>query len=93
MLKPSMMKNIKAQAAKIKDSLENLEAEGSSGGGMVKVRVSGFGKVNELIITDEAKDEDAEILSDLIKIAINQANYLLEEKRADIMPMGMGSFF
>jgi DNA-binding protein YbaB len=93
MFKKGMMNNLKAQAAKIKGSLENLKAEGSSGGGLVKVTVSGFGKVEELVITDEAKNEDSEILCDLIKVAINQANVSLEEKRTEIMPMGMGSLF
>lgn len=87
------MKTLQAQAAKIKSKLENLEAEGESGAGLVKVTVSGFGKIKTLTISDEAKNENSEILSDLIAVAVNQANDKLEEKRSDVMPGGMSSFF
>ncbi len=59
----------KAQA-----ELEQMEVEGSSGGGVVTVKVSGKGEILEIKIDPDVIDpDDKEMLEDLITAAANQA--------------------
>jgi len=54
--------------------LENITAEGTSGGGAVSVIVEGGKKVKEIKIKPEVVDpEDVEMLEDLIVAAVNDA--------------------
>ena len=100
------------QAQKIQQSLieaqgelENKEVEGSSGGGVVKVVVTGKHVVKSVTIAKEAVDpEDIETLEDLVTAAVNdavnKANDLLTQEISSItggmnipgMPGGMGLF-
>jgi hypothetical protein len=58
---------------KAKEELESQSIQASSGGGMVEVVVSGKMEVLELKIKPEAIDpDDAELLEDMIKAAVNQ---------------------
>ncbi len=69
------------QLPKIKEEMERLQqrlaqvtAEGDAGGGMVKVRVNGKLEVLSCSISEEAlRQNDREMLEDLIKAAVNQA--------------------
>ncbi|MEK7806714.1 MAG: YbaB/EbfC family nucleoid-associated protein, partial [Chloroflexota bacterium] len=54
-----------AQIQRIQDELEGLTVEGSSGGGVVKVTMSGKQVVASVSITPEAL-EDVELLQDLV---------------------------
>ena len=78
-----MMKQMQKMQKKMADAQENLgeeRMEGTAGGGMVKVIVSGHKEVLEVIIDPEAVDpEDVEILQDLIVIATNEAITKAEE--------------
>jgi len=59
---------------KSQELLEHQEVEGTSGGGMVKVRMNGKKKIISLKINPSVIDpEDAEGLEDLILAAVNQA--------------------
>lgn len=60
-------------AKKLQEELEQMEIEGTSGGGMVKVTMSGNQEPRGVVITEEALGEGAEVLSDLVKAAMVDA--------------------
>jgi hypothetical protein len=69
----------------IQENLGNEEVEGTSGGGLVKVKATGKHFVKSIKINPEAVDlNDLETLEDLITAAvndaINKANNLASEK-------------
>jgi DNA-binding YbaB/EbfC family protein len=60
------------QMMEIQEELENMQIEGSSAGGMVKVGVNGKGDIKSLKIDPQVVNpEDVEILEDMILAAIN----------------------
>jgi len=61
-----------AQIQRIQDELESLTVEGSSGGGVVKVTMSGKQVVESVSINPDAL-EDVELLQDLVAAAVNDA--------------------
>ncbi len=61
-----------AQLQKIQEELETLIVEGSAGGGVVKITMSGKQVVDTVTIDPEAA-EDVELLQDLVAAAINDA--------------------
>jgi nucleoid-associated protein EbfC len=84
-----IMRQAQAMQAKINEAqkkLEAMEVEGSSGGGMVKVRLSGKNAMlgltidPSLMVTDER-----EILEDLIKAAHDDARRRLEDAQNEEM--------
>lgn len=72
-----LMKQAQAMQQKMQDfqaELEGLEVEGQAGGGAVKVRADGKGKVKSLSIDPAfVKADETEILEDLIVAAIHDA--------------------
>jgi DNA-binding YbaB/EbfC family protein len=64
---------IREEAEKFQARLAEVQAEGSSGGGMVRARVNGRLQVLSLQIAPDASLEDREMLEDLIVAAINMA--------------------
>ena len=61
-----------AQIQRIQDEMEGLTVEGSAGGGVVKVTMSGKQVVESVNIDPEAL-EDVELLQDLVAAAVNDA--------------------
>jgi len=61
-----------AQLQKIQEELETLTVEGSAGGGVIKVTMSGKQVIDSVIIDPEAA-EDVELLQDLVAAAVNDA--------------------
>ena len=59
--------------AEIQEELEAMEVEGESGGGAVKVTMSGKKQVISVSVEQEILSEDKEMLEDLILVATNQA--------------------
>jgi DNA-binding YbaB/EbfC family protein len=57
---------------KVQDELESLTVEGSAGGGVVKVAMTGKQTVESVEIAPEAA-EDVEMLQDLVAAAVNDA--------------------
>ncbi|BAQ09467.1 transcriptional regulatory protein [Bacillus sp. OxB-1] len=78
-----MMKQMQKMQKKMADAQEKLgeeRMEGTAGGGMVKVIVSGHKEVLEVIIDPSVVDpEDVEMLQDLVVIATNEAMTKAEE--------------
>ena len=92
-----MMKNlgkIKEEMQGLQGRVAKLEAEGESGGGMVKVRINGQLEVLKCTLADEAlKGNDRELLEDLIVAACNQAIKRVKElsaEEAQKMATGLG---
>ena len=97
-----IMKQAQAMQAKMADAqaqLEQLEVEGQSGGGLVKLTMTAKGVVKGLALDDSLiKADEKEILEDLIvtahEDARKKAERLMEEKMRDVtaglpLPPGM----
>jgi DNA-binding YbaB/EbfC family protein len=63
---------LQAQMQKIQEELETLTVEGTSGGGVVKVVMTGK-QVVEGVTIDPEVAEDVEMLQDLVAAAVNDA--------------------
>ncbi|MCG1010625.1 YbaB/EbfC family nucleoid-associated protein [Salinicoccus sp. ID82-1] len=72
-----MMKQMQKMQKKMQEEQEKLKdekVEGTAGGGMVKVTVSGHKEVLDVEIQEEVVDpDDVEMLQDLIVAATNEA--------------------
>lgn len=64
---------MQSQLEKIQKELEDVEVEGSAGGGMVLVKVNGKQELKSIKIEPEVLGEDVEMLEDLVLAAVNQA--------------------
>ncbi len=60
-------------AKKLQEELEQMEIEGESGGGLVKVVLSGNQEPLRVSISPEVLGEGAEVLSDLLTVAMKDA--------------------
>jgi len=75
----NMMKQAQAMQAnmqKVQAEIANIEVSGESGGGMVKVLMTGKHEVKRVQIEPAVAGEDREMLEDLIAAAINDANQI-----------------
>lgn len=81
-----LMKQAGAMQAKMQEMQERLaelETTGEAGGGMVKVVLTGKGYAKSVSIEPALlKEDEAEIVEDLIAAAINDAKAKLEEQSA-----------
>lgn len=66
-------KQIQEGAKQLQEDLEKMEIEGQSGGGLVKVFVSGNQEPLRVEISPDAMNEGAEVLSDLVGAAMRDA--------------------
>lgn len=65
---------LQERIAKAQEELDSLKAEGTSGGGMVKVVANGKQEIESIKIDPEVIDpDDPEMLEDLVLAAVNQA--------------------
>lgn len=89
-----MMKQAKQMQKKMEDiqkQLEESEFEGTSGGGLIKAKVSGKGEIRSLKIDPSLIDpEDPEVLEDLIVAALNNAKKEADTASGDAMQGAMG---
>ncbi len=60
-------------AKKLQEELEQMEIEGTAGGGMVTVTMSGNQEPKNVVISEQALGEGAEVLSDLVMAAMVDA--------------------
>ncbi len=60
-------------AKRLQEELEQMEIEGTAGGGLVKVTMSGNQEPRNVVISEDALGEGAEVLSDLVKAAMLDA--------------------
>ncbi|MBL1353140.1 MAG: YbaB/EbfC family nucleoid-associated protein [Zetaproteobacteria bacterium] len=65
----------------LQEELAKIEVQGESGGGMVKVTMSGDRQVKKITIEDELwADQDKGLIEDLVAAAINAASQVAESK-------------
>jgi DNA-binding YbaB/EbfC family protein len=77
---------LQAKMSELQAELESLQVEGVSGGGLVKVALTGKGAMAKLSIDKGLlKPDDAEILEDLIIAAHNDAKQKAEQAMAEKM--------
>ncbi|MEB3337114.1 MAG: YbaB/EbfC family nucleoid-associated protein [Leptolyngbyaceae bacterium] len=62
-------------AKKLQEELEQMEIEGQSGGGLVKVVLSGNQEPIRVDISPDVLGEGAEVVSDLVATAMKDAYY------------------
>jgi len=60
-------------AKKLQEDLEQMEIEGQSGGGLIKVVLSGNQEPRRVEISPDALNEGVEVLSDLVAAAMKDA--------------------
>lgn len=84
-----IMKQAKALQSKMEElqsELETLEVEGTSGGGLVRIVMTGKAQVKRVSIAPELmKADEREILEDLIVAASNDAKGKVEKLAAEKM--------
>ena len=85
----SLMKQAQAMQQKLQDAqgrLASTVVEGSSGGGMVKVSLSGSGDLKSAAIDDSLlQPGEGEVLADLIVAAHADAKRKLDQTQAEMM--------
>jgi hypothetical protein len=84
-----MMKQVQkmqADMAAAQDALDELTVEGSAGGGVVKVVVTGSGQVQSVHISPDVVDpEDVEMLEDLVLAAVGDGLRRAQDLAAEKM--------
>ena len=69
-----MAGNVQAELQKAQAGLDNIEVEGASGGGLVKVKASAKGRIIGVEIDDSLlQPSEKQMLEDLIVAALNDA--------------------
>ncbi len=86
------------QMTVVQQRLAESEFEGTSGGGVVKAKVTGGGSVVSVEIDPAVIDpDDAEMLGDLVVAAVNQAleaaSGAAQEQMGDVTGGGLGNLF
>ena len=86
-----MLQQAQAAQAQLQKALAELEVEGSAGGGLVRVRLSGLKELKGVQIDTAAlQGEDAGLVSDLVMAAWEEASRQLDEQsKALLSRMGM----
>ena len=79
------MQKMQKKMAEEQEKLKDEKVEGSAGGGMVKVVVTGHKEVVDVVIDEEAVDpDDVEMLQDLVlaatNVSMNKADELTSER-------------
>ncbi len=69
-----MAQNAQAELQKAQDNLDNVEVEGESGGGLVKIKATAKGRILAVSIDDSLMvPGEKSMLEDLIAAALNDA--------------------
>ena len=77
---------MQGKLAEAKDKLEELEVDGTAGGGMVTVKLKGKGDMAKLTIDPSlVQPGDEEIIEDLVKAAHDDARRKLEKAHEEAM--------
>jgi nucleoid-associated protein EbfC len=78
------MQKMQADMAAAQDALHQQTVEGSAGGGMVKVIVTGAGDVQSVHISPDVVDpDDVEMLEDLVLAAVGDGLRRAQELQAE----------
>lgn len=70
----AMAQNVQAELQKAQESLDSIEVEGQSGGGLIKVRASAKGRIISVDIDPSLlQPSEKQMLEDLVTAAFNDA--------------------
>ena len=69
---------MQANMQKAQDEIASLEVTGESGGGLVKITMTGKHEVRRISIDDSLLADDKDMLEDLVDAAINDATHKVE---------------
>ena len=90
----NMMKqaqDLQKKMAEAQKKVESLEAEGTSGGGLIKITIDGKNNVKSVKIDETLiSKDDIEILEDLILAAFNDGKEKIQKKISDEMSLITG---
>jgi len=84
----NMMKQaqkMQADMQKAQEEIANMEVEGQSGGGMVKVQMNGRHEVRRVEIDPSLMEDDKEMIEDLLAAAVNDAVRRIETESSEKM--------
>ncbi len=85
----NMMQQAQEMQAKMmafQESLQHIDVEGTSGGGLVKLCLSGKGSVHRIEIDPSLlKPEEKEVLEDLLAAAFTDARQKMEKRTSEEM--------
>ncbi len=70
---------------RMQEEVAKMEVEGQSGGGLVKVTLTGKHEARRVSIDPSLLEDDKEMLEDLIAAAINDASRRIEEEQQEKM--------
>jgi DNA-binding YbaB/EbfC family protein len=76
---------MQANMQKAQEKLADMEVVGESGGGMVKVTMTGKHEVRRVVIDDSLMSDDKDMLEDLVAAAINDATHKVESTTQEQM--------
>ncbi len=86
------MGNMMKQAQKMQEDMQkaqeeiaNMEVEGQSGGGMVKVVMNGRHELRKVELDDSLMSDDKEMIEDLLAAAVNDAVRRIEQQSSEKM--------
>jgi len=93
-----MAERAKQHYADMQQRMAAVVVEASAGGGMVQVKMNGQKQVLELRLDPEVARDDVEMLSDLVRAAINEAGQrvdaLLQSEMGGLAGLGnLGNLF
>tara|TARA_B100000945_G_C20390793_1_gene602135 strand:+ start:345 stop:665 length:321 start_codon:yes stop_codon:yes gene_type:complete len=74
----------------VQENLKSIEVEGSSGGNLVKVVLTGGYEMKSIYIDENAKKENDEVVKDLIIAAYNDAKDKLKKKTSEEIAKATG---
>jgi DNA-binding YbaB/EbfC family protein len=78
-----MAQNAQAELQKAQDTLDTVEVEGVSGGGLVKIRATAKGRILGIAIDDSlVQPSEKAMLEDLLAAAINDARAKADQAAA-----------
>ena len=76
---------MQADMQKAQEEIANMEVEGQSGGGMVKVLMNGRHEVRRVSLDDSLMEDDKEMIEDLLAAAVNDAVRRIEQTSSEKM--------
>jgi DNA-binding YbaB/EbfC family protein len=76
---------MQADMQKAQEELASMEVTGQSGGGLVKVTMTGKHEVRRVVIDDSLLADDKDMLEDLVAAAINDAVHKVESTTQERM--------
>ena len=79
----SKAKKMQEQMKEVQNNIKKIEVEGSAGGNLVKVILKGDYEMKSIIMSSEAKNENTNIINDLIIAAHNDAKEKLKKKTSE----------